>query len=80
MARSAARATEEAAKVIDGMDDVVEATQAKNDAIALGESIDDALATMADELVAPSIDAVAAAMASFEDPIEAAIAAREAKP
>merc|ERR1719311_1730015 len=34
LARSAERAAEEAAKVIDGMDDVVEATQAKNDAIA----------------------------------------------
>ena len=53
------------------MDDVVEATQAKNDAIALGESIDEAL----DERVAPSIDAVDDAMASFEDPIEDAIAA-----
>ena len=71
LARSAERAAEEAAKVIDGMDDVVEATQAKNDAIALGESIDEAL----DELVAPSIDAVDAAMAAFEDPIEDAIAA-----
>ena len=72
LARSAERAAEEAAKVIDGMDDVVEATQAKNDAIALGESIDEAL----DELVAPSVaDAVDDAMASFEDPIEDAIAA-----
>ena len=53
------------------MDDVVEATQAKNDAIALGESIGEAL----DELVAPSIDAVDDAMAAFEDPIEDAIAA-----
>ena len=53
------------------MDDVVEATQAKNDAIALGESIDEAL----DELVAPSVDAVDDAMAAFEDPLEDAIAA-----
>ena len=73
LARSAERAAEEAAKVIDGMD-VVEATQAKNDAIALGESIGDALAL--DELVAPSVaDAVDDAMASFEDPLEDAIAA-----
>ena len=71
LARSAERAAEEAAKVIDGMDDVVEATQAKNDAIALGESIGEAL----DELVAPSIDAVDDAMAAFEDPLEDAIAA-----
>ena len=63
LARSAERAAEEAAKVIDGMDDVVEATQAKNSHRARREH-----RRSLDELVAPSVDAVDDAMAAFERP------------
>ena len=53
LAKAAERAAEAAERVIDGLEDVAEATQARADAIALGESIDDALETIVDEIIPP---------------------------
>lgn len=53
LAKAAERAAEAAERVIDGLEDVAEATQARADAIALGESIDDALKTIVDEIIPP---------------------------